>query len=202
MKNYGQASCLHCSTEFTKASATQKFCKPCQPIANKIRNTESLKALRLSRGVVPIGSMQTCEQCGAPFVFRHGVQKTCKSCQNIKRKETARTYRANNPDKVKTWAKTAHSNNRMGGSRNVVLKRDKHTCHKCGKHPANVVHHIDCFGEKSGTPNNSIDNLVTLCASCHAGVHAMIDKLTRERHQDTILEAYAMFNHSHWTPHA
>ena len=34
-----------------------------------------------------------------------------------------------------------------------------------------TVHHIDGNGRDSGNPTNTINNLLTLCRSCHAKVH-------------------------------
>ncbi len=195
-------SCTRCGVDYLPTGSTQTYCETCKPIARKENNIKSLKALRLSRGVVPIGSVIRCAACDAEFVFVRGVKKLCDSCQNIKRKTKAREYAKKNPDKIKRWAKTAHENNKLGGSRKLALARDTNTCQKCGKHPANVVHHIDCFGENSGSANNTLENLVTLCASCHAGVHATIDRFTRERHPELIAEAYAVFDYSHWSPQA
>lgn len=47
-----------------------------------------------------------------------------------------------------------------------VLDRDK-SCQKCGSAENLVVHHID-----GNDRNNSLGNLITLCHSCHGGLHA------------------------------
>ena len=44
-----------------------------------------------------------------------------------------------------------------------IRKRDKYTCQICGKEPSVYVHHVDYIKK-----NCSPDNLITLCASCHA----------------------------------
>lgn len=49
--------------------------------------------------------------------------------------------------------------------RGMVRERDDHTCQMCGG-KAIDVHHID-YNKK----NNNIDNLVTLCSSCHASTN-------------------------------
>ena len=57
--------------------------------------------------------------------------------------------------------------------RQAVLMRDKYLCVKCGK-PAEEVHH-----KKHLTPNNigdpmitmNMDNLISLCKSCHFEEH-------------------------------
>lgn len=62
----------------------------------------------------------------------------------------------------------------FGGNWKRALDRDNRTCQQCGAKPETVhVHHIDGLG--SNLPpeqqNNELENLVTLCASCHARVH-------------------------------
>jgi len=51
-----------------------------------------------------------------------------------------------------------------------VKKRDNYICHICykgkGEGTRKVAHHKD-FNEK----NNSLDNLITLCNSCHVKIH-------------------------------
>jgi 5-methylcytosine-specific restriction endonuclease McrA len=58
----------------------------------------------------------------------------------------------------------------FSGLREEVLERDHHTCTVCGK-PGNIVHHEDGEGRGSENPNNSLDNLFTMCRSCHCIKH-------------------------------
>ena len=56
--------------------------------------------------------------------------------------------------------------------RNSILERDGYICQICARNlPKNIgianVHHID--GDKS---NNTYDNLISLCKSCHSKIHA------------------------------
>jgi len=51
----------------------------------------------------------------------------------------------------------------------TIKKRDRFKCRKCNEDGSKFrlfVHHID-YNKK----NNSIDNLVTVCASCHSRIH-------------------------------
>jgi len=50
--------------------------------------------------------------------------------------------------------------------RNRVLRRDSHSCELCGSDETLEVHHKD-----GDYPNNDMDNLITLCRSCHMNVH-------------------------------
>lgn len=64
----------------------------------------------------------------------------------------------------------------FGGNRDKVLKRDNYRCVDCGmtieEHKKEfgrdiTIHHIDGRGRYSKKKNNSIDNLQTLCLTCH-----------------------------------
>lgn len=62
--------------------------------------------------------------------------------------------------------------------RKAVLMRDKHQCSYCkSKHALELHHYIFvCQGGK-----NTTDNLITLCAICHARVHAKEIKIRKPR---------------------
>jgi ATP-dependent DNA helicase RecQ len=52
--------------------------------------------------------------------------------------------------------------------RQQVLRRDGWRCQSCGLMSNLEVHHKD-FRSQSG--DDSEENLITLCAGCHAGIH-------------------------------
>lgn len=65
---------------------------------------------------------------------------------------------------------------RFGGLRNAVLVRDGFSCVSCGMtqndHVAKwqrslTIDHIDGNGRYSDSPNNTLENLQTLCLPCH-----------------------------------
>lgn len=64
-----------------------------------------------------------------------------------------------NPDSI--WGRT----------RLKVIKRDELTCANCGSHLNLTVHHKVSW-LLGGT--NSLNNLITLCADCHEGIHHKI----------------------------
>ena len=50
--------------------------------------------------------------------------------------------------------------------RKAVIRRDQWICRVCGADSALHVHHVD-----KNRANNAFRNLVTLCQTCHQGVH-------------------------------
>ena len=101
----------------------------------------------------------------------------------------ARKWRKNNPEKVRkarrkyrkshlelcrrrTRKNQIELNNRkrFGGLRYKVLKRDNHTCQKCGKDISGkkmaCVHHIN--GDKT---DHRMKNLISYCKVCHPLYH-------------------------------
>ena len=60
-----------------------------------------------------------------------------------------------------------------GGNRKRALIRDHYTCQSCGKNKDRVarldIHHIDGngSGKSKAERNNNLDNLITLCSTCH-----------------------------------
>ncbi len=55
-----------------------------------------------------------------------------------------------------------------GSLRQQILRRDNWRCQSCGSMSNLEVHHME-FRSHSG--EDSEENLVTLCAACHAKVH-------------------------------
>jgi len=51
---------------------------------------------------------------------------------------------------------------------NEVLRRDGWRCQSCGTRTSLEIHHKE-FRSQAG--DDSEQNLITLCAACHAGVH-------------------------------
>jgi 5-methylcytosine-specific restriction endonuclease McrA len=127
---------------------------------------------------------QYCVVCGNKFTVKrnmHGKQKYCsRDCKivgvrNLPKvkaytKKYLKVYRENNVEKLNEIALENHDKSYFSGNRKNVFERDKHKCVKCGSTHYLGVHHKDESG-KSDNPNNDIDNLITLCAACHAREH-------------------------------
>jgi 5-methylcytosine-specific restriction endonuclease McrA len=92
--------------------------------------------------------------------------KYCNSCAVAR-------YRVSHPDYYrKTLIGSANWQrlHRYDGNAKKALERDRYICRICGIKPFKPnVHHLD--GKGSTTPkelqNNTLNNLVTLCQSCH-----------------------------------
>jgi len=71
---------------------------------------------------------------------------------------------------VKPIQSTIRDLEHFDGMRGFILERDNHTCQYCSSY-GDIVHHKDGNGRGSNNPNNSEDNLTTICRSCHINVH-------------------------------
>ena len=68
-------------------------------------------------------------------------------------------------------AKVAREQRHFDGLREPVLKRDGYKCRRCGSVKSLVVHHKDRKGRGVRQPHNEMENLETLCRSCHINEH-------------------------------
>jgi hypothetical protein len=69
--------------------------------------------------------------------------------------------------------------------RKKALKRDNYKCQFCGKTRKVVVHHIVGYNVSE---DNSLDNLITLCVSCHVKLEWILVKVERSK-QDIVRSA-------------
>lgn len=75
-----------------------------------------------------------------------------------------------------------------------ALIRDKYTCQKCGSNKLFnnfgrrilTVHHLD-NSRKTGTLNNELDNLITLCKKCHWKIHHKNWSSSKEHKRKTLI---------------
>lgn len=79
-------------------------------------------------------------------------------------------YKANmTPEAMKAKREQDH----FAGLREPCLQRDGYQCVKCGSVKQLVVHHKDGNGrpKPEELKNNTLENLETLCRSCHIAAH-------------------------------
>lgn len=139
--------------------------------------------------------MKKCRLCGVEkdlqcFRFRNDRKKfrnECKECsQKINKiyyekygsrvRARANKYYVEHREKVLQYSKSIRQDQknkgRFGGNKYLAFERDGYKCQKCGSTKNLLVHHIDGSGaEWSDKANNSLENLQTLCRSCHIGLH-------------------------------
>ncbi len=85
-----------------------------------------------------------CKKCSYEWLPRIIKPKQCPNCKNP------------------NWSRLDY----FDGKREVVLKRDKYKCRKCGNTGRLYVHHKD-----NNKKNNRMSNFLTLCAVCHKHAH-------------------------------
>jgi len=120
----------------------------------------------------------SCVGCGTTE-RKHMAKGLCTRCYSAK-------YSSEHLDKVNSQKKKWYRENitpemqrikreqiNFGGMREEALLRDNYKCSICGECRLSklTVHHCDGNGRGSMPPNNSIDNLQTLCRACHAALH-------------------------------
>lgn len=169
---YSERACTVCGETYKPTGTHQKACEPCAPEFRRRKNVENLRALRAKAGAVAIGAIIQCAECGDDFPYSSGPQRRCPECQ--RKHEIASIHAAlKRSPKFNEYRRRAKDNYSFGGNREKALERDKYTCQRCGATEDLHVHHRD--GNGVTTPkearNNALDNLQTLCRSCHTTVH-------------------------------
>lgn len=164
-------TCPICNKQF-EAKTNKVFCSlECSAKNSSIKSSERRSAKR-KKVFEQMDSVKTCLVCGKQFEVtqQHRKKKYCSSecCKKAERlyggkKETDLNYK----DQI-----------RFGGNKKQILQRDNFTCQMCGSEHQLIVHHLDESGCLE-TPNNELDNLITLCRSCHAKLHSLYRAMKR-----------------------
>lgn len=118
----------------------------------------------------------TCKQTDVPYMAK-GMCKKCYLAEyrrdpvnQLKAKSHKRKWYEENWQGTDR-GKLAREQRNFSGMREVALERDGFQCVKCGSSEKLTVHHKDGNGRGSQNPNNSMDNLETLCRACHIAEH-------------------------------
>lgn len=131
-----------------------------------------------------------CVQCKSD-AFKHMAKGLCSSCY-AKRYKSDPVKKLRVDQQKKEWFQKNHAEilkrfksqrnaRNFDGRRDEVLKRDNYKCVRCPNTKQLTVHHKDRNGRGKDDPNNCLDNLETLCRSCHAKEHS--DELQSARKQ-------------------
>ena len=117
-----------------------------------------------------------CVRCGRT-AYKHVSKGLCNSCYLS---DYRQSHAAELKDMKHRWylknvtplaAKLKREQFHFSGMREAALQRDNYKCCDCGTTEKLVVHHTDCNGRGSKSPNNALRNLKTLCRACHINAH-------------------------------
>jgi 5-methylcytosine-specific restriction endonuclease McrA len=112
-----------------------------------------------------------CPRCGDV----QEVRGLCPSCERSRTRSRLRTEPWRGSYRTGRWAR----------ARAHALARDGHRCTRCGGGERLEVHHVRPLAD--GGSAFELDNLVTLCSSCHHGAEAKREPhLTPLRHRDDV----------------
>jgi hypothetical protein len=132
-------------------------------------------------------NFDSCISCGtttAPYM----AKGSCRRCYLAAYRQTnpgriadgKRAWYERNIERMQERNRLAREERNFSGNRQAVLTRDGFRCTSCGTRLQLVVHHKDGSGRGSVTPNNAIENLITLCKSCHATLHLTLGRWSRD----------------------
>ncbi len=121
-----------------------------------------------------------CLDCGESLESRNPMAIRCHECSE------SRTKKMKKDDSIRRaeFYQNMKMEHRFGGNRQKALERDRYTCQVCGKTHHEImldVHHKDKSGRNKLVHNHDIDNLITICHSCH----------TKQHKEDTIMKRWA-----------
>ena len=176
-------NCLQCGTEFndTTRSHKAKFCtKLCSERFRKPKRKHVEKSCQvcgaafITRSKTPSREKFCSAKCRQRFYNikfnRHHHpprQLVCQSCG--KEFTTVRSRQASCSERCNELLQNEAKKGRL----REIWKRDNHRCRVCGKEGGRFdVHHWDGTGETDHR-NDSPDNLVSVCASCHKLLHTI-----------------------------
>jgi len=167
-------NCKWCESSFKVTRPSKIYCsKKC---GDAFHHAKRPKKVKLPK---------SCKRCGKEFIYSStkSNQEFCSSlCWN-------RDYRSRTPEKQQIYRENHkpyllkyrqknreylnqqslenHNQRKFGGLKPEVLKRDNYQCALCDSTENLVIHHIN--------PENILDNLQTLCRSCHFKEHKRIN---------------------------
>ncbi len=161
--------CVVCEKSFVTDASHWKALT-CSKMCNQLR----MNAVRRQARAEERPTHKNCPECGNRFsVATHSAhQLYCSSvCRD---RACSRRWRTAHPE----YAKTKH-NARWAGNWHAALERDGRQCQFCSATSKLNVHHIDGSGETDGQEaNHAMENLITLCASCHRDMHQISYRIT------------------------
>lgn len=161
--------CSICNKECERTSYRQKVCVGCRDFANKQKAKEWYK-----------NNLDTKKQY---WKLHPDKLKEYNARPEVKKRKRLSARKNYDPEKRKIFnqypktkmSKSIYSAVSQGYTKEFALikeqvkERDRYVCRDCGCDDRRrlIVHHLD-YNKK----NNRINNLITLCRSCHPARHA------------------------------
>lgn len=87
--------CRDCGAAYI-GSKNSQYCESCRNRRDSDCRSRYYENVSVSAGIRKIGSQDTCQVCGKPYIIRHGTQKYCSGdCSAKARVEKQKEYQAN-----------------------------------------------------------------------------------------------------------
>ena len=119
-----------------------------------------------------------CGDCGKEFVPNKYIAYKARFC-SVRCKDRVKSRSQYHKHREKHLARTTawRIHRKWGGNWYATFRRDGFKCYFCSSAEHLLVHHKDGEGE-TGANNHEMDNLKTLCLSCHTKIHrvSLIEK--------------------------
>lgn len=168
--------CDVCDAEFDAITRNfgrgrQRYCSAkCRSTANNRRYWRRRNAQKTIEELT-----LACVVCGVGFISDkyHPNALTCSVSCNESRMNSQRRldFKKRENEKKPEFAKYSRRG-KWGGNWVAALERDGHKCTICDSSRGLHVHHRDGSGE-SDSPNHKVENLQTLCNTCHRRIHTI-----------------------------
>lgn len=162
--------CLTCGGIFVAGKSHPKQVCCSSACRAKLNNQLDAEKRDSKRPTSAICLSDFCKKEFQPSRYSWGTQKFCSG--KCYRRECQRRWRTKHPQ----MDKFAVRRRKWRGNWWKALERDAFTCQLCGLKGSSedtsklLVHHLDGEGERQGK-NHVLENLQTLCGSCHAKIH-------------------------------
>jgi len=164
-----QLSCPRCG-KVQEARTGKKYCDECRVIVRREQKREAAKTFRKTHPELIREQSRIRNQ--DPWVKFYTLQSHRRNYPKHK----------NDPayvERNRLSAAISRDRDFFGGNTEEVYARDGGKCVVCGSEKRLDIHHKDGNGTNVACENrnNSLDNLVLLCRSCHMKIHySMIKK--------------------------
>jgi len=149
--------------EVLRKLAKEKSSLEIADILGRTNKSVQGKAHRLGISLDNYSVTIICVDCGRKRYVSPQVSNAvrCKNCQATRDKQLRFEKQPERADKKY-----------FDGNKHLALERDGFRCRLCGDREDLVVHHINEISYHNSTePDSSLDNLTTLCLSCHSSYH-------------------------------